>query len=88
MTEINFCPYCDAPSHKLVLFNKDQLLCKTCNRFFELKHSELLCPKCKSKKISGSDFPMASGEMVLQCNSCKKMFSTKEFFEFNKIPLS
>ncbi|MFH1850122.1 MAG: hypothetical protein ABH879_08145 [archaeon] len=83
MTDINFCPYCDSPSHKILVFT-DFNFCKECNRFFSLKQLALKCPKCGNTKIMDSDFPTPDGEMVFQCNSCKKMFSSTEFFENNK----
>ncbi|MFH1053561.1 MAG: hypothetical protein V1740_04060 [Candidatus Woesearchaeota archaeon] len=85
MVEINFCPFCNAPQHKIVDFVEKYFFCKDCNRFFTLDLLELTCPKCNSKKVQDSDFPTPDGLLVIQCSSCKKMYSAKEFLQKNKI---
>lgn len=83
--DVNFCPYCDAPSHKMLQYKEDMFFCRVCNKFFRLKNIKLLCPKCDSNKIEDSDFPSPDGQIVLQCKSCKKMFSAKDLLDKNKI---
>lgn len=83
MPELNFCPFCDAPQHKVLLFNEHLFFCKICNVFFNLEEKHLICPKCKSKKIEDSDFPAPNGDVVFQCARCRKMFSAREFLEKN-----
>ncbi len=85
MVEVNFCPYCDSPQHKLVQFGDDLIFCKECNRFFKLKQVYYRCWKCNSKRIEDSGYPSPNGELVFQCMSCKKMFPQSEFFKKNKI---
>jgi transposase-like protein len=85
MDDVNFCPFCDAPQHKISMCNEAMYFCRECNRFFELSLSKLQCPRCKSHQITKSDFPSPSGEFIFQCKDCKKMFPSKEFFAFNKI---
>lgn len=85
MSEINFCPFCDSPQHKILLCKSDIFFCKECSRFFKLKELELKCPKCDSKSVVKSDFPSPVGEAVFQCNSCKKTLSASEFLKANKI---
>jgi predicted nucleic-acid-binding Zn-ribbon protein len=81
MMEINFCPFCDAPGHKVVRINDTLSFCKDCNKFFELDEKKFECFKCGSHNFEDSDFPTPSGEMVLQCKKCKKMYSLTEFFK-------
>ena len=83
--ETNFCPYCDAPSHKLLMYKEDMHFCRECNTFFRLNKIILKCPKCESEKIEDSDFPSPDGQIVLHCKSCKKMFSAKELIEKNEL---
>lgn len=85
MSEINFCPFCDAPQHKILLCKGNIFFCKECSRFFELKEVGLKCPKCDSKNIVKSDFPSPSGEAAFQCNNCKKTLSASDFLKANKI---
>ena len=85
MSEINFCPFCDAPQHKILLCNGYIFFCKECSKFFKLEEVELKCPKCNSIKIVKSDFLSPKGEAVFQCNSCKKSLSASEFLKANKI---
>lgn len=81
--EINFCPFCDAPGHKIVGF-KDLSLCKGCDRFFKLNPVKLKCLKCSSERIIHSDFPSPNGGLILQCKSCKKMFPAGELIVKNE----
>jgi uncharacterized protein YbaR (Trm112 family) len=79
--DVNFCPYCDASSHKLLMHNGDEFFCRECNSFFRLEKIALVCPKCGATKIEDSDFPGPEGQIVLQCKSCKKMFNAKDIIE-------
>ncbi|MBW2975450.1 hypothetical protein KY366_07050 [Candidatus Woesearchaeota archaeon] len=85
MSEINFCPFCDAPQHKILLCREDAFFCKECSRFFRLSELGMKCPKCDSLKIVKSDFPSPSGEVAFQCSDCKKILSASEFFKANKV---
>ena len=85
MSEINFCPFCDAPQHKIMLCKGDVFFCKECSKFFRLKDITLKCPKCDCKDIAKSEFPSSSGEAVFQCKNCKKTLSSSEFLKINKI---
>ncbi len=85
MVEVNFCPYCDAPQHKLAGFENNLLFCKECKKFFRLEHVQFECWKCGSKKFTDSGYPNPDGQRVLQCMSCKKMFSESDFFKKNDI---
>jgi len=85
MSEINFCPFCDAASHKIMLCMGNLFFCKECSVFFELKEIGLKCPKCESRNIVKSDFPAASGEAAFQCKDCKKTLSAGEFLKANKL---
>ncbi|MEA2035858.1 MAG: hypothetical protein U9O94_00010 [Nanoarchaeota archaeon] len=85
MSEINFCPFCDASSHKIMYCKKDVFFCKECSRFYKLKEVNLKCPKCDSESITKSEFPSPTGEAVFQCKSCRKAVSATEFLKLNKI---
>lgn len=85
MLEINFCPFCDAPSHKILLCKGDIFFCKECSKFFKLKDIILKCPKCDSENIVKSDFPSPNGEAAFQCSDCKKTLSATEFLKANKV---
>ena len=85
MQEINFCPFCDAPQHKILLCKSEIFFCKECSKFFKLKEINLKCPKCDSGNIVKSDFPSSTGEAVFQCNNCKKALSATEFLKANKV---
>jgi transposase-like protein len=85
MDEMNFCPFCNAAQHKILLCKNNVFFCRDCNHFFRLEEFKLKCPKCSNDKFSKGDFPSASGEVVFQCRSCRKMFSASEFFSFNKL---
>jgi transposase-like protein len=78
--EINFCPFCSASQHKLFNCADETYFCKECNKFFKANPVTYSCPKCNSKRIIDSDFPSPDGQVVFQCQSCKKMFSAKDFF--------
>lgn len=85
MSEINFCPFCDASQHKILLCKDNIFFCKECSKFFRFEDVELKCPKCSSTGISKSEFPSPSGDAVFQCNSCKKALSASEFLKANKV---
>lgn len=85
MEDINFCPFCNAPGHKVTLCPDKICFCRECNKFFRFEHIEFKCPKCGSSKIVDSDFPAPDGEIVFQCRKCMKMFSAKEFLAKNGI---
>ncbi len=85
MSEINFCPFCDAPQHKIAILKEDVVFCKECNRFFDVVELNLKCMKCSSTDIVDSEFPSPDGQMVFQCRKCKNMFSSKDFMEHNKL---
>lgn len=85
MTEINFCPFCDAPQHKLAGIKEGMYFCKECNRFFKSSQVNFKCLKCSSTDIIDSEFPSPDGQLVFQCNKCKNMASAKEFLEKNNI---
>lgn len=85
MSELNFCPFCDAPQHKILLCNEEIFFCKECSRFFKFESLDLKCTKCNSTEIKKSDFPSPQGEAVFQCNACKKTLSASEFLKANKI---
>lgn len=84
MTEVNFCPFCNASDHKLLLIDEKKQFCKECDKFFLLEEVKLKCMKCNKTNITLSEFPGANGELIFQCKSCKKMFSMKSLFEYNK----
>ncbi len=83
--EINFCPFCDSPSHKLVLLTEKLFYCKQCDKFFNLTEEKLRCMKCNSENVKISDFPAPDGSLVFQCEKCKKMFGTENLLEHNDI---
>ena len=80
MTELNFCPFCDASQHKLMACKNDIFFCKECNRFFRFSELEIKCPRCKGS-MRNSDFPMPSGEVLFQCVKCKKTYPAGEVLE-------
>ena len=80
MSEINFCPYCDAPQHKLMMLKENLLFCKICNTFFTLDEVEIKCPRDKGK-LRISDFPSPSGDALFQCSKCKRTIPARELLE-------
>ncbi|MFP4424497.1 MAG: hypothetical protein ACLFP2_04690 [Candidatus Woesearchaeota archaeon] len=84
MPELNFCPFCDAPQHKLALLREDLCFCRVCNTFFSVEQKQFNCFKCNSHCFEDSEFPSPDGQLVLQCRKCKKMFSVDEFFRKNE----
>lgn len=84
MAELNFCPFCDAPRHKVVGMPEGSHFCKECGNFFTLHEVKFTCMKCRSVRFEASDFPTPDGELVLQCRKCKKLFSVSEFLEKNE----
>ncbi len=85
MSDLNFCPSCDSPGHKVVRFNDKLCFCKVCSNFFNLDFLETKCPKCDNKKIKTSDFPGPKGELVFHCDKCKKTTSASEFLKNNGV---
>ncbi|MBW2989107.1 hypothetical protein KY358_02180 [Candidatus Woesearchaeota archaeon] len=85
MSEINFCPFCDAPQHKMLLCRESLFFCRECSRFFRLEELGLKCPKCGSKNIIKSDFPSPNGDVAFQCRDCKKISPATELWKANKI---
>lgn len=83
--EVSFCPYCNAPSHKMLNHAETSYFCRDCNTFFKLEQIILKCPKCDSDKIEDSDFPSPDGQIILQCKACKKMFSAGDLIKQNKV---
>ncbi len=79
--EINFCPYCDVPQHKIANLKDNLKFCKGCNTFFNLEIVEYRCPKCNSPRIHDADFPSPDGEIVFHCQRCKKMYPSQDFFK-------
>jgi ribosomal protein L37AE/L43A len=84
MAEVNFCPFCDSPAHKLVLLADNLFYCKQCENFFTLKEEKLECSKCNSTEIKCSDFPSPDGSLIFQCEKCKKMFDIRTFLKNNE----
>lgn len=84
MSELNFCPCCDAPQHKIILCKDDVFFCRECSKFYKFEGIEMKCLKCSGKEIGKSDFPSPTGEVVFQCKKCKKAFSASEFLKANK----
>jgi len=80
LKEINFCPFCDAPRHKIANIRDNEIFCKECNTFFRVEIQEYQCPKCESNRIADADFPSPDGEIVFHCQKCKKMYPAKDFF--------
>jgi len=85
MSEINFCPFCEASPHKILYCDKEIFFCKECSKFFKFAPISLKCPKCDAEDITKSDFPSPNGEAVFQCNKCKKAISSTEFLKSNNI---
>lgn len=83
MKEISFCPFCSANAHKVLSYNDCSFFCRDCNTFFDLNLNHVKCPKCDSEKIEDSDFPSPDGQIILQCRSCKKMFTASELVTQN-----
>ena len=80
MSELNFCPYCDAPQHKLLEVSGDSFFCRECHAYFSCEQHELVCLKC-SRSLRDSDFPAPDGGIVLQCSHCKKMYAGRDVFK-------
>ena len=85
MAKINFCPFCDAPTHKLILLGEKLVYCKACEKFFNLSEEKLKCVKCGSENIRCSDFPSPDGALIFQCEKCKKMVETDLLLEHNEV---
>jgi uncharacterized protein YbaR (Trm112 family) len=80
MPEMNFCPFCDAPQHKLMLCKDNIFYCKQCNRFFKFEDLDIHCPRCKGS-IQKSDFSSPSGAAVFLCMKCKRTYPVSEILE-------
>jgi len=85
MSDIEACPFCNTSAHKVVHFSNDVYYCKECVKFFQINTTEPRCPKCNSKRVRHSEYPMPNGEAVFHCDVCKKNFSAKDFFEKNNL---
>ena len=83
MEEMNFCPYCSAAQHKLLLCRETTFFCKECNRFFKFEPVDLKCERC-SGQLRKSDFDSPSGGAVFFCNKCKRTYSASELFKNGK----
>ncbi|MCK5283059.1 MAG: hypothetical protein KAK00_06625 [Nanoarchaeota archaeon] len=80
MTEINFCPYCDAPQHKLMLCKEGIFFCKECSKFFRFEDIGIKCERCKGD-LRKSDFVSPSGGAVFFCTKCKRTCTVNEILE-------
>ena len=80
MPEINFCPFCEAPQHKLLLCKESIFFCKQCNRFFKFENLDLKCERCNGE-LRKSDFDSPSYGAVFMCSKCKKTYPVKELIE-------
>lgn len=78
MKHPEFCPFCGAMKHKLMIINEPLFFCKECNKFFDFESKEFRCPKCNSPNLEDSDFPSPDGDIIIHCRGCRKMFTTKE----------
>jgi Zn finger protein HypA/HybF involved in hydrogenase expression len=84
MTDLNFCPNCNAAHFKIIRCDDKLCFCRECSKFFLFEALSLKCTKCESDKIVKSDFPSPKGEVVFQCSKCKKMWPASEFLKVNK----
>jgi len=80
MGEVNFCPFCDAPQHKLMLCKENLFFCKECNEFFKLEELSIKCQRCKGQ-LRKSDFSSPTGGAVFFCIKCKRTYPTQEILE-------
>ena len=80
MGEINFCPFCEAAQHKLMLCKEDVFFCKECNRFFRFESLDIKCPRCKGD-VRKADFPSSKGEALFLCVKCKRTCPASEILE-------
>jgi hypothetical protein len=77
MAEINFCPFCEAPQHKLLLCKEGVFFCKVCNRFFKFSGLDIKCERCKAE-LRKSDFDSPKGGAVFFCVKCKRTYTPPE----------
>jgi len=84
MTNPEFCPFCSAMHHKVVLLDENMYFCKECNKFYTLEHKKFRCPKCNSPNLVDSDFPSPDGNMVFHCRGCRKMHSAQDVLKANQ----
>lgn len=77
MADLNFCPYCEAPSHKLMLCKDGVFFCKLCSRFFKFAPLDIKCDRCKGD-LKKSDFDSPQGGAVFFCVKCKRTFPASE----------
>lgn len=85
MEDINFCPFCDSPRHKLLLLDGNLIFCRHCRKFFRLSEVYFKCWKCDSKKFQCSEYSSPDGQVVFQCLLCKKLFTKNDFFKNNEM---
>ncbi len=80
MSELNFCPQCDAPQHKLLNCKDDVFFCKECHRFFRFDFLDVNCDRCNVKLVK-SDFDSPTGGAVFYCTKCKRTYPAAEIVE-------
>ncbi|MBR9699741.1 hypothetical protein GOV09_04760 [Candidatus Woesearchaeota archaeon] len=80
MSEMNFCPHCEAATHKLLHCKEDIFFCKACSRFFRFESLDQKCPRCTGS-LRKSDFDSPSKGAVFLCTKCKKTCTTQDLFE-------
>ncbi|MBD3163863.1 hypothetical protein GF323_01575 [Candidatus Woesearchaeota archaeon] len=80
MPELNFCAFCGASQHKLMLCSQEIFFCRECSQFFKFKERDIRCRRCKGE-IRKSDYPSAKGEALFICNKCKRTYTSFELFE-------
>lgn len=81
MSNPDFCPFCGAMKHKILLLKDELYFCKECNRFFKFEKIVVRCPKCNSPNLVDSEFPSPDGEVIIQCRGCRKMYTAKEILD-------
>ena len=80
MTDLNFCPFCDAPQHKIMACKEGVFFCKDCNRFFRFEELMVKCSRCKGD-LRKADFPSPSGGALFLCVKCKRTHLIDELLE-------
>ena len=80
MAELNFCPSCDAPRHKLMQCKDAFFYCRECFAFFSWKPAEAKCAYCPGQ-LQKSDFDAPDGKAIFMCRKCKKTFPLENILE-------